>query len=97
MLRRNAATGELFGPFDGVLVDLSTGVSALAGSTQVGFSANIPAKLDSRCPRDANVKQSGGLALDGDVYSGYVLRQTYTCTAGTTIFSYENQVQVTAR
>lgn len=93
----NAQTGELFGPFSGVSVDIaSSGVTATAGATRVDFSANIPAKLDSRCAPDTKVSQTGGLALDGDVYAGYVIRQSYTCTAGTTTFRYESSAQLTA-
>ncbi len=93
----NAQTGELFGPFSGVSVDTaSSGVTAMAGATRVDFSANIPAKLDSRCAADSKVTQAGGLALDGDVYAGYIIRQAYTCTAGTTTFRYESSAQLTA-
>lgn len=93
----NAATGELFAPFHGLVADKSTGVSAVAGATQVSFSANIPAKLDSRCTPDSTVEKTGGIALDGDVYTGYTIRQTYTCNLGTTIYAFESSAQVTAQ
>lgn len=92
----NLATGQLFPPFIGVVTDLSTGVSTTAGSTFLGFKADIPAQLDARCTQDTNVGANGGLALDGDVYTGYIIRQTYTCTADTTTFTYENSAQLTA-
>lgn len=93
----NAQTGELFAPFFGFSADTSNGVTAMAGTTRVDFDADIPAKLDSRCTQDANVTSSGVIALDGDVYTGYVIRQTYSCTAGTTVFTYENSAQISAR
>ncbi|MFT3708600.1 MAG: hypothetical protein QM817_13190 [Archangium sp.] len=92
----NLQTGELFGPFKGITSDKSVGIRATAGATAVAFDADIPAKLDSRCTQDSNVTSDGALNLDGDVYTGYVIRQTYTCTANGTVFTFENQAQFSA-
>lgn len=91
----NAQTGELFGPFNGFSYG-DPGVKGSAGTTTLGFNTNIPRKLDSRCAPDANVKMGNIMAIDGDAYSGFTIRQTYTCTADTTVFTYENAVQVSA-